>query len=304
MLSRAFTKPKRNPRYEDCSNWSGTILEYDEESLVGFVDNLPLTFCGENESQLSLREVLRASVGVMGESRLGMTEKVVLLEGKVYAAKRFRIVSVGRREFNRRVERFAEVSQKCRNLVPPTAFIYAKRIKFVLCDYYPMGSLADLLTGGRENGHTALDWNQRYMIALFTARAIAFVHAQYPPYEKRMQMNVHGNVKASNIMVNVDFTACLSDYGFIQLADLEEAPDTWQKKRPHPPDCSYSNKISQACDMYNFGVVLLDMLGGPGFTGCITQKKEKIKEALSWILPYSVKMHHCPYPSKAIPPSG
>ena len=100
-----------------------------------------------NWAQVSLKEVLRASVGVLGESRVGMTEKVVLSGGRICVLKRFRKLRVGKVEFGKRVERFYHVSSTCKYLVPFRAYLYARRIKFVLCDYYPMGSLADLLAG-------------------------------------------------------------------------------------------------------------------------------------------------------------
>ncbi|KAF2297940.1 hypothetical protein GH714_005806 [Hevea brasiliensis] len=285
MLSRALkAKPRWSPRYGDnFSCKSGSILEYSEDCIVGFIDDLSLVFCGNSESHLTLREVLRGSVAVMGESRLGMTEKVVLLEGKIYAVKRFRKVSVGRREFRKRVEKLAQVSQKCQYLVPIAAYLYSKRIKFVVCDYYPMGSLADLLAGGREFGHTALSWNQRLRIALDIAQAIAFIHIECAPHEKNMQMNAHGNIKASNVMINSNFSACLSDYGFTQLAEFEEVSDTWQQKPPpqQEQESIYGDKFWQKSDIYSFGIILLDMLGGSKATGlrhCIEEKYEKIKK--------------------------
>ena len=99
------------------------------------------------EPRLTLKEVLRASGGVMGESHLGMTEKIVLLKGKICALKRFRKVILKKNEFGRKIEKFARVSRDCKQLVPITAYLSSKRIKFVVCDYYPMGSLADLLAG-------------------------------------------------------------------------------------------------------------------------------------------------------------
>ncbi|XWS38246.1 hypothetical protein CRYUN_Cryun19dG0114400 [Craigia yunnanensis] len=81
----------------------------------------------------------------MGENNSGLTEKVVLSRGRLYALKRFRKVIVGKSEFGRRVERLAQVCKKSEYLAPITAYLYAKRIKLVLCDCYPMGSLADLL---------------------------------------------------------------------------------------------------------------------------------------------------------------
>ncbi|KAB2632903.1 hypothetical protein D8674_029150 [Pyrus ussuriensis x Pyrus communis] len=151
------------------------------------MEDLPLVHCGhdkkclgcrEGVAHLTLRTVLRGSVGVIGESRLGMTEKVVLLGGRVCAVKRFRKVSSEKRD----------ESEKCEYLLPVIAYLYAKRIKFVLSDYKPMGSLADLLAGNsytpgsaRQHGHTTLEWNQRLTIVVHIARAISFIHKPFGP---------------------------------------------------------------------------------------------------------------------------
>ncbi|XP_050229875.1 probable inactive receptor kinase At3g08680 [Mercurialis annua] len=296
MLSRALeAKPRWSPnlRYGDNNSCKfGSILEYsNQDCIVGFIDDLPLVFCGNfntESSNLTLREVLRASVAVMGESRLGMTEKAVLLEGKIYAVKRFRKISVGRREFGKRVEKLANISRNCNFVVPVSAYLYSKRIKFVLCDYYPMGSLADLLSGGREFGHTALDWKQRLKIGLDIANAISFIHTQ-SPHEKNMQINVHGNIKASNVLINTNFSACLSDYGFAQLAEFEEVSDTPENKQPK---CGYSEEFSQKSDIYNFGIILLDMLGGaraPNSVNCIIERKEEIKSGAIEFFEFAVQ---------------
>ncbi|KAL5552335.1 hypothetical protein UlMin_002511 [Ulmus minor] len=281
MISRVQTaKPRKSFKHGSygCSR-SISISDY-EDCIVGFMEDLPLIHCGHVHDKissrgdrscwahLSLKDVLRASVGVLGESPLGMTEKVVLLEGRICVLKRFRKVSVGKSEFGRRIERLAMISQKCKHLVPLTAYLYAKRIKFVLSDYFPMGSLADLLAGGRHHGNTALDWNQRLTIIHHIAQAIAFIHSQSPTQERLMQMNVHGNVKASNVMINTDFSACLSDYGVSQLAQqVQLVPDnTWQRKPPAlplVPSHVYSDGLGQKCDIYNFGVIILEILAGP-----------------------------------------
>lgn len=127
----------------------------DDIPLVSFSDhtgsnkavNSNITNSVESSSQFTLRQVLRASVGVMGESSLGMTEKVVLLGGKISAVKRFKRVVIRKNEFGRRIERVAQIGNQCEYLVPVSAYLYAKRIKFVVSDYYPMGTLADLLSG-------------------------------------------------------------------------------------------------------------------------------------------------------------
>ncbi|OMO79725.1 hypothetical protein CCACVL1_13465 [Corchorus capsularis] len=275
MLTRAFTKPKKSFKLEyGEQSRSSSFSDYDD-CIVGFMDDLPLVSCENNGPPLSLKEVLRTSVGVMAESGRGLTEKVVLSKGKVCALKRFRKVIVRRNEFGRRVKRLAQVCNKCEYLVPITAYLYSKRIKLVLLDYYPMGSLADLLEGGRS-GQTALNWNERLTITINIARAITFIHSQSPTTVKNIKMNVHGNIKPTNVMINIDMTARLSDYGFVQLAECGDDPDNKER-----PVTNYCDSLTQKCDIHNFGLLILNILGGvkdPGFIKCIFESKESIKQ--------------------------
>lgn len=75
-----------------------------------------------------------------------------------------------------------------------------------------------------------------------------------------MKLNVHGNIKTSNVMIHVDFSARLSDYGFVQLAEHVAVDDTWQSELAPDPS-PYEEKLSQESDVYNFGVVLMEILG-------------------------------------------
>lgn len=118
------------------------------------------------------------------------------------------------------------------------------------------------------------------MIILTVAQAIAFIHTR-DITNGNMQMNVHGNIKPSNIIINVDFTTRLSDYGFTQLTKPIEASDTWQLKPPPLSEIIYLENLCKKNDIYNFGMVILDMLGGsqaPGLRMCIIDKKEYIKD--------------------------
>ena len=79
-------------------------------------------------------------------------------------------------------------------------------------------------------------------------------------------------------MINIDLTARLSDYGFVQLADCVEDSD---KERA---GTCYCENLSQKSDIFNFGLVLLDMLAGvrePGYIKWILDTKESIKQGKS-----------------------
>ncbi|XP_022754158.1 probable inactive receptor kinase At5g16590 [Durio zibethinus] len=124
------------------------------------------------------------------------------------------------------------------------------------------------------------------MITVHVARAIAFIHAQSPPSEKNMKMNVHGNIKPSNVMINIDLTARLSDYCFVQLAACAECPD---KDRP---GTGYCENLSQKSEIFNFGPVLLGMLAGvrePGYIKYILDTMESIKQGTSIFFEFHVQ---------------
>ncbi|XXG89943.1 hypothetical protein AAC387_Pa12g1824 [Persea americana] len=278
MLSRAFHDRKKaastkGPMGEEGSTGSTSrsrsFQPEEEEEAFGHMNDLPLTFCSTTSFRaVGLREILQSSVEVLGESGLGISEKVVLWDGMFFVAKRFRRVLVRKGEFGRRVERLALVSARCESLVPLRAYLYAKRTKLVLFQYHPMGSLAVLLSGERRLGHTPLDWNIRLKIIFHVANAIMFIHSISPAKVNQLQMNVHGNIKASNVFIRTDFSACLSDYGFFQLAERPEPPGTQTHKKPEITDLAeeLSPKCgtpTQSCDMLSFGTMVLDILGGP-----------------------------------------
>ncbi|KAF9597853.1 hypothetical protein IFM89_021938 [Coptis chinensis] len=119
------------------------------------------------------------SVQIMGESGVGISEKVVLLDGTVYAEKRFSKGTVRRKEFGRRVERIVQVSKGSEYLLQVRAYLFAKRIKVILSDYYPMGSLADLLNDLLEQ--LAVTWIS--MIMLYTTHGGVMVLSIINPDE-------------------------------------------------------------------------------------------------------------------------
>ncbi|KAL8266705.1 hypothetical protein R6Q59_004049 [Mikania micrantha] len=272
MSSRAInTKPRRSIRYGEENQRSSLSLNEYDDIFIGCMEDMSCTTChddgctkDENGLQWTMKDVMRASVGVLGETGLGVTEKLVFLDGKCCILKRFRTVFVGRKEFAHRVGILASISRKCDYLVPINAYLYSKRFKFVVCDYYPMGSLHDLLDGARKHGHTPLNWNQRFKIILHTARAIAFIHSQ-PPQDKNMVTNVHGNLKSTNIMIDVDFSIRLANYGYTQLATNTPEIDQLMPLSPPsplPPENINNKVLSQKSDIFQFGLILLDILGG------------------------------------------
>ncbi|KAL0307794.1 UNVERIFIED_CONTAM: Serine/threonine-protein kinase-like protein CCR2 [Sesamum calycinum] len=103
------------------------------------------------------------------------------------------------------------------------------------------------------DGAALLDWSRRLRIAAGAARGIEYLHEVVAP------PIVHGCVKPSNILVDVKFCARICDYGLHFLAPHERQglvgyvdEEYWREKRG----------ASKECDVFGFGVVLLELLSG------------------------------------------
>lgn len=85
-------------------------------------------------------------------------------------------------------------------------------------------------------------------IALGAARGIAFLHEQGGTHKF-----AHGNIKSSNILLNRELQACVSDFGLAQLLSSTAAASRIVGYRA--PEITETRKVTQKSDVYSFGVV-------------------------------------------------
>lgn len=110
-----------------------------------------------------------------------------------------------------------------------------------------------MVSGNKSPGRTPLKWEARAGIALAAARGITYLHSRRPPTS-------HGNIKSSNILLNRSRTACVSDFGVIQIASPTSTPNHIATYRA--PEVTDPRKVSLKADVYSFGVVILELLTG------------------------------------------
>ncbi|KAI5069376.1 hypothetical protein GOP47_0015677 [Adiantum capillus-veneris] len=106
---------------------------------------------------------------------------------------------------------------------------------------------------------TPLPWTTRMKIALGAAKGLAFLHGRDPPI-------IFRDFKTSNILLDDDYNAKLSDFGL--------ARDGPQGDRSHvstrvmgtygyaAPEYVMTGHLTSRSDIYSFGVVLLEILTG------------------------------------------
>ncbi|XP_059444473.1 probable LRR receptor-like serine/threonine-protein kinase At1g12460 isoform X2 [Corylus avellana] len=151
------------------------------------------------------------------------------------------------------------------NLVAFQGYYWSSTMQLILSEFIPNGNLYDNLHGldyaGTSTGgsNTALYWSRRFEIALGTARALAYLHHDCrPPI-------LHLNIKSTNILLGEKYEAKLSDFG---LGKLLPILDNYGLTKFHTavgyvaPELAQSLRLSEKCDVYSFGVILLELVTG------------------------------------------
>ncbi|GMH10072.1 hypothetical protein Nepgr_011913 [Nepenthes gracilis] len=104
-----------------------------------------------------------------------------------------------------------------------------------------------------------LSWSARMMIALGAAKGLAFLHNAERPV-------IYRDFKTSNILLDSDYTAKLSDFGLAKAGP--QGDETHVSTRVMgtygyaAPEYVMTGHLTARSDVYSFGVVLLELLTG------------------------------------------
>ncbi|KAL3532032.1 hypothetical protein ACH5RR_005553 [Cinchona calisaya] len=224
----------------------------------------------DRRKQFELEELLRASAEMLGKGSLGTVYKAVLDDGCTVAVKRLKDANpCARKEF----EQYMDVIGKLKhpNIVKLRAYYYAKEEKLLVSDYMPNGSLHSLLHGNRGPGRIPLDWTTRISLVLGAARGLARIHEEYAT--SRIP---HGNVKSSNVLLDKNGVACISDFGLSLLLNPVHAIARLGGYKA--PEQTEIKRLSQKADVYSFGVLLLEVLTGKAPSQYPSPSRPRIEE--------------------------
>lgn len=91
-------------------------------------------------------------------------------------------------------------------------------------------------------------------IAEDVAQGLSYIHQAW-----RL---VHGNLKSSNVLLGLDFEACVTDYCLSVLANpsLEDEDDSIAYKAPETRNSN--QQATSKSDVFSFGILLLELLTG------------------------------------------
>ncbi|KAK7263174.1 hypothetical protein RJT34_30759 [Clitoria ternatea] len=219
-----------------------------------------LVFCCGEVQQYTLEQLMRASAELLGRGSVGTTYKAVLDSNLIVTVKRLDVrqgcVSDDDDDYGKVFERNMEVVGRFRhpNLVPLRAYFQAKGERLVIYDYQPNGSLFNLVHGSRSARAKPLHWTSCLKIAEDVAHGLAYIH--------QASSLIHGNLKSSNVLLGVDFEACITDYCLSFLADSSFPEDSDSAAYKAPEARKSNRRASSKSDVYAFGVLLLELLTG------------------------------------------
>ncbi|WOL20526.1 putative LRR receptor-like serine/threonine-protein kinase [Canna indica] len=212
----------------------------------------------------------------IGEGGFGSVYKGLLSDGTVIAVKQLSSRSKqGNREFVNEIGMISALQHP--NLVKLYGCCIEGNQLLLVYEYMENNCLARALFGKDRSCKLKLDWRTRRKICLGIARGLAYLHE-----ESRLRI-VHRDIKASNVLLDRDLNAKISDFG---LAKLNEDDHSHISTRIAgtvgymAPEYAMRGYLTDKADVYSFGVVALEIVSGKSNTSY--RPKDDFVYLLDW----------------------
>ncbi|XP_015574715.1 probable receptor-like protein kinase At5g18500 [Ricinus communis] len=194
---------------------------------------------------------------IIGDGGYGVVYQGHLMNGTPVAVKKL-LNNPGQADIDFRVEVEAIGHVRHKNLVRLLGYCIEGTQRMLVYEYVNNGNLEQWLHGGmRQHGY--LTWEARMKILLGTAKALAYLHEAIEPKV------VHRDIKSSNILIDNNFEAKISDFGLAKLLGAGKSHITTRVMGTFgyvAPEYANSGLLNEKSDVYSFGVVLLEAITG------------------------------------------
>ncbi|KAK0595750.1 hypothetical protein LWI29_009668 [Acer saccharum] len=143
-----------------------------------------------------------------------------------------------------------------RNIVKLHGFYAQGRHTFLVYEFMEKGSLAEILSNEKEAGE--LEWEKRSRVIKGVAHALSYMH------HDRVQPVIHRDISSKNVLLDTDMEAHVSDFGTAKF--LKPDSSNWTAAAGTygyiAPVFAYTMAVTEKCDVYSFGVLVLEILMG------------------------------------------
>lgn len=242
-------------------------LVSSEERKTGFSG--PHYFLKE---RITYPELLKATESfsesaIIGKGASGTVYKAIMPDGRRIAVKKLKCQGEGSnvdRSFRTEITTLGNVRH--RNIVKLYGFCSNQDSNLILYEYMENGSLGELLHGSKDA--YLLDWDARYQIAFGAAEGLRYLHSDCKPKV------IHRDIKSNNILLDEMMEAHVGDFGLAKIIDISNSRTMSAVAGSYgyiAPEYAFTMKVTEKCDIYSFGVVLLELVTGQ----CAIQPLEK-----------------------------
>ncbi|KAM3346417.1 hypothetical protein ACQJBY_020780 [Aegilops geniculata] len=194
----------------------------------------------------------------LGKGGYGVVFKGRLHDGRLVAVKFLHDCKGNGDEFVNEVMSIGRTSHV--NVVSLFGFCLEGSKRALIYEYMPNGSLDKYIYS--ENPKEILGWERLYAIALGIARGLEYLHHSC---NTRI---VHFDIKPQNILLDKDFNPKIADFGLAKLCHTKESKLSMTGARgtigfiaPEVHSRSFG-VVSTKSDVYSYGMMLLEMVGG------------------------------------------
>ncbi|XP_027110604.1 probable LRR receptor-like serine/threonine-protein kinase IRK [Coffea eugenioides] len=192
----------------------------------------------------------------LGRGGFGAVYRTVLKDGRSVAIKKLTVSSLvkSQDDFEREVKKLGKARHS--NLVTLEGYYWTSSLQLLIYEFVSGGNLYKRLHEG--SGGDYLSWNERFNTILGTAKSLAYLH----------QMNIiHYNLKSSNILIDSSGEPKVADYGLARLLPMLDRYVLSSKIQSAlgymaPEFACKTVKITEKCDVYGFGVLILEIVTG------------------------------------------
>ncbi|KAK9065849.1 hypothetical protein SSX86_015250 [Deinandra increscens subsp. villosa] len=218
--------------------------------------------------QFSLDEILSVTQNfddalVVGEGGFGKVYKATInVENGatcIVAIKRLdHESSQGAPEFWAEIEMLTKL-RHC-NLVSLIGYCNDKPEMVLIYEFMPHGTLA----GHLHKYGTSMSWVQRLNISIGAARGLHYLHTGIDTQHGV----IHRDVKSSNILLDENYAAKISDFGLSKIGPINASRGTYVNTNIRgtfgylDPEYFLTGRLTRKSDVFAFGVVLFELLCG------------------------------------------
>ncbi|RWR84528.1 LEAF RUST 10 DISEASE-RESISTANCE LOCUS RECEPTOR-LIKE PROTEIN KINASE-like protein 2.1 [Cinnamomum micranthum f. kanehirae] len=197
----------------------------------------------------------------LGEGGYGSVFKGKLKDGRLVAVKVLNNSKGNGEEFINEVASIGRTSHV--NIVTLLGFCFEGSKSALIYEFMSNGSLEKFIYSNKSRGaERVLSCGKLLQIAVGVARGLEYLHRGC---STRI---LHFDIKPHNILLDDEFCPKISDFGLAKLCPKQESIISMQGTRGTTGyiapelDCRNIGRVSHKSDVYSYGMMVLEMIGG------------------------------------------